>query len=208
MVVHVVRPRVGDRLPQGIDGVLHDEVGSILADLPVDDLRIEAHRGDVERVAMPEPRRVSFHQTDGSVQCVGHVHHVHERTGLDGAAERLAPSRGVEDVDGIVRRATARRRHVRDQPREAHATRVDAEAGVIVVAEQLARHLRHAIHGVWPADGILRRHVFRRTVAKGSDRAGGEDGAAPFTGHFEHVHQAVDSDVPRQAVLAFGHGRE
>ena len=101
-IVERIGPRIGDLLTERVEFIVHLEIGDILADLVVDDLGIEAHRGDIERIAMFETSGVSLHDLDCSSECVGHIHHIHESTGLEGAMELFPLDSGIIDIHGIV----------------------------------------------------------------------------------------------------------
>ena len=126
-VVHVVGPAVGDGLLDGLGLVDHLEVGVAFLDDLVDGLRTEAHGGNVEAVAVDELAGVGLHNVDHGLLGVGHVHHVHEGTFLQGADELLALDGGVVDLDGVVGGAAAGEGLVADEAREADRAGVDAE---------------------------------------------------------------------------------
>ena len=153
-------------------------------------------------------RGVGLHDGDGRLQRIGHVHHVHHGAGLDGADEFLAPHRRVEDVNGIVGGAAARRRDVGNDSGEAHRARVGAVFLLEIVAQQLCRHLRYAVDGLRTLNGVLRRAQVGRAQAEGADAAGREYGALLLACHLQDVPQAVDADAPGQARLRLGHHRE
>ena len=74
----------------------------------------EAHRRDVEIAVMTEPLEVGLHEIDRRLQAVGHVHHRKPRVFPEEARVRPFLDRLVEDVDGVVRRASAGQRLGRD----------------------------------------------------------------------------------------------
>ena len=178
----------------------------MLLDLFAQDFRIETHRSDVERIAVLQFGGVRQHDVRRRLQGIRHVHHVHEGAGCDRADELLAPDRSIVDVHGVVRRAAARQRHVRNETREAHGTRVHAVFVEVVVTEQFGRDLRAAVHRPRPLDGVLGRVDMRRLGTEGTDGGRREHGAAVLAGHFENIQQSVDLDVPGHERLALGHG--
>src|SRR5207237_454298 len=149
-----------------------------------------------------EAVRIGLHDVDGGLDGVGHVHHVEPRARLQGAGVVLVADRLVEDLDRIVGGAAAGRRAVRDDAGEAHAAGVDAEALVVVVAEQLAGYFGDAVHGGGPLDGVLRGVVLRRAGAEGADRAGDEHRAVALPGDFEDTVEAAHVHVPGDLRLA------
>ncbi len=195
-------------LPHGIDLVIDDEFRDVLADLRRQLLGGEVHPRDVEGVAVHEPRRVGLHHLDGRLDGVGHVHHVQPAIGLQEAGVVLVADRLVEDLHRVVRGAAAGRGAVGDDAREAHAARVDAEALMVVVAEQLAGHLGDAVHRGRALEGVLRRVVLRRGGAEGTDGARHEDAAIVDAGHFEDAVEAAHVHVPGHLRLALAHRRE
>lgn len=202
-VVETVGPAVGNALLERVDVVYHFELGHVLLDGGVDALRVEAHGGNVEAVAVAEARGVGFHQLHAGVEGVGHVHHVHVGALADGAGELFAAHGAVVDVDGVVGRAAARRRHVGDEAGEAHRARVDAIFVVVVVGKQFGGHLAHAVDGAGALNGVLRRVVGWRFRAERADGTGGEDGTIVLARHFEDVPESVNTDFPRQLGAAF-----
>ena len=114
------------------------EAGDELTDRGSDALGVEAHGRDVEGIAVHQSAGVRLHQLHAGTQGIGHVHHIHVGTGLERAGKLTLTHGSVVDVYGVVRRATPWRRYIGDQPWEAYRARIDAEALVVVVAEQLA----------------------------------------------------------------------
>ena len=95
-----------------------------------------------------------------------------------------------------------------DEAGEAHAAGVDAEAGVVVVGEELAGDLGDAVDGVGALDGVLRGVVVGSGGTEGADGRGSEDGAAEEACHLEAVDQGADADVPTEHGVEFGGGAE
>ena len=87
----------------------------------------------------------------------------------ESAPDLFALHSRIVDFHGIVGGAAAGQRQVADEARKTDAAGVHAEAGEVVVAQQLARHLGNAVDGVRPLDGVLRRVVVRRGGAEGTD---------------------------------------
>ena len=112
------------------------------------------------------------------------------------------------DVDRIVGRAAAGRRHVGDEARIPDASGVDAVLRPVVVGEQLARHLRDAVHRPRPADRVLRRRIMGRFGTEDPDGARCEDGEILVACELEKTDHAVDADVPCRHGLRLAHGRE
>ena len=157
---------------------------------------------------MHEFRGIGLHQLHAGAQGVGHVHHVHVYVRRHGAGEAAVPDRLVVDLHGVVGRAAAGQRDVRNQTRETHRAGIDAEARVVVVAHQLARDLAHAVHGRRTHHRILRRLVLGRRGAERTDRRGGEHGALAVAGHLQRVGQRTDVDLPGQLGVLLTHGRQ
>ena len=153
---------------------------------------------------MDEAAVVNFHQLYCSVQGIGHVHHVHECAGCDGACELLAAYCAVVDVACVVGGAATGRRLVGDKTREAYRARVGAVLAVVVVGEELRCHLRNTVDGAGTLDCVLRSTIGGRFGAEATDAAGREYHAAVLACHFEHLNEAVDTDVPCHERLAFG----
>ena len=144
---------------------------------------------------MDQRRRRSLHEFDDRADRVGHVHHVHARVRFERAGVATAVEGAVEDLDGVVGCAAARGCRVGDQTREAQTPGVNAEAHVVVVAEELPRHLGHAVHGRGALQGGLGGRVAGGSGPEGRDRAGREDPAAGLGGHLQHIDQAVHVDA-------------
>ena len=207
-VVEAVRPALGDGLFQGIHLVLHLEVGLATAYLGIDLLGREAHGGDVEAVAVDEFVGVRLHELGAGAQGIRHIHHIHAGALGDGADELLAAHGGVEDIHGVVGGAAARRGDITDEAGEAHAARIDAVLGEVVVGEQLGADLRDTVDGLGALDGVLRRELMGCVGPEAADAGGREDGAMVLACHLEHVPQAVDANLPGQARLLLGHDAE
>ena len=45
-------------------------------------LVIYRHRSNIKRITMFQSSRISFHQRNSSIQCVRHIHHIHQRSFL------------------------------------------------------------------------------------------------------------------------------
>ncbi len=208
-VVHAVGPAVGNRLLDGVDLVVHREAGDVFPDFGGDLLRLEAHGGDVEAVAVLQFRRVRFHQLHDGVQGVGHVHHVHVGSLFHVAGEGAFADGVIVDFDRVVGGASAGQGHIGNQSRETYAAGVHAEAVEIVVAQQFAGHLAHSVHGgVGTLEGVLRGFVFRGVVAERADGAGGEHRALVVLADVQGVGQGADVDVPCQFRVLFARGGE
>ena len=117
-----------------------------------------------------------------------------QEAGIAPLAERL-----VEDVDRVVGGAAARQRHVRDQPWQPEPSRVQPEARVVVVAQELARDLGDAVDRVRPLNRVLRRVLQRRARPEGADGAREEHLAAVAARHLQRV--GVAAEIERPGVL-------
>ena len=120
----------------------------------------------------------------------------------------LVADRLVEDLHRVVRGAAAGRGAVGNDAGEAHAAGVDAEALVVIVAEQLARHLGDTVHGGGTLEGVLRRVVLRRAGTEGADRARHEDAAIVDAGDLQNAVEATHVHVPGHLRLAFAYRRQ
>ena len=207
-VVQRIGPALGDLLLHGIDVVVHREGGQTLFDLGADDLGREAHRREVEAVAVDQFRRVGLHQFDAGAQGVGHVDHVHVDVRRNGTGEFAAPDRLVVNLHGVVGRTAAGQRDARYDARETHRTGVDAVFVVVVVPEQFARDLADAVDRRWLHDRVLRGFVLGRRRPEGADRRGGEQRAMVLPGHFERIVERPHVDVPGHLRVTFAHSRE
>ena len=207
-VVERVGPGIGDGLPHRIDVVVETEIRDVLADLGRQLLRCEAHRRDVEGVAVHEARRIGLHDPDRGLEGVRHVHHVEPGVRPEEAGVVPVPDGLVEDFDRVVGRPPAGRRPVGDEAGEPHTAGVHSEAVEVVVAQQLAGDLGDAVHSRGPLHRLLRRVVLGSARAEGADRAGKEHGAAVLPGGLQHPVEAAHVHVPGHLRLALGHGRE
>ena len=207
-VVELVGPRFGNRLTQRIDLEFHFKFRNVFLDFCIDDIWVETHGSDVERVAVTQTRRIGFHNLDSRTQGIGHIHHVHEGAWGNRTNKLLAFHCRIVDIHSVVGGATAWRGNVGNQTRESHRAGVHAKLERIIIAEQFARHLGHAIHGAWLLNGVLWSAVFWRVGAERANRAWGEHGAFLFARHFKHVHQTINADVPCQLGLVFSHSAE
>ena len=88
-VIHAVGPGSGDSLPYRVYFVSDTEVWNVLTNFSEELFGLEAHGCNVEGVAVLEAGGIGLHELDGGMQGVGHVHHVHEGAGGDGADEFL-----------------------------------------------------------------------------------------------------------------------
>ena len=207
-VVQRIGPALGDLLLHGIDVVVHREGRQTLFDLGADDLGREAHRREVEAVAVDQFRRVGLHQFDAGAQGVGHVDHIHVDVRRNGTGEFAAPDRLVINLHGVVGRTAAGQRDARYDARETHRTGVDAVFVVVVVPEQFARDLADAVDRRRLHDRVLRGFVLGRRRPEGADRRGGEQRAMVLPGHFERIVERPHVDVPGHLGIAFADGRQ
>ncbi len=138
-----------------------------------------------------------LHQLDRGAHGVGHIHHGERLVVLKKARITLALDGRMEDVDGVVRRAAARRGLVRDQARITQAAHVHTVVLEIPAAPALSRQLRNAVDGPRLHDRALRRVVRRRGGSERGDRAGPEDALEPMiTRRFQHVQQTIHIERP------------
>ncbi len=75
---------------------------------------------------------------------------------------------------------------------------------MIVVAQQLGRHLGHAVHRARALHRVLRRVDAWGLRPERADGARGEDGASLLAGDIEYVEEAVDLYVPGEPGLLLG----
>ena len=176
--------------------------------LVVDNLRIKAHGGDVERVAVFQLGRIRVHDVHGGLQRVRHVHHVHECPGRDRADKLFAFYCRIVDLNGIVCRAASRKCHIGDKSREPYRTGVHTVFGVIIVTKQLGGHLGHAVHRTRPLQRVLRSVLMRSLRAERTDRGWCEHSDIVLPRDLKNIHESVYLDVPCQLRLPFRDSRE
>ena len=146
---------------------------------------------------MDESCGVGFHQFDAGTQCIGHVHHIHIGAGAQRASEVPRTYSGIVDIYSVVGSATSWRGYIRYKAWEADGAGVDAEALLVVIAQELARDLRHTIHRLGALDGILWCQIMRGLRAEGADGAGGEDSATRLTCYLKDIEESTYPDMPR-----------
>ena len=170
--------------------------------------RVKTHGGDVESVAVLQPCRCRFHQRDGRVQCVGHIHHIHIRAGLHRTYEFFSLHGRVENIHRIVRSAATRRGHVRNDSRKTYRACIHTIFCIVIVTQQFSRHFSHAIHGTRTLDSVLWCLHVRRSFAERTDGTRGKHGTIVLARHFKYIPQPVDTDFPSHGRTAFGNYRE
>ena len=177
----------------------------MLLDLSIDRLRSKAHGSDVETVVVDQTAGISLHQLDASVQCVGHIHHIHQRALGDRADELLTTHSAIVDINRVVGRTTTRRRHIGDETREAYRTGVNTILRVEPVAEQLGGHLAHTIDGLRTLYRVLRGVNLRRVGAERTDATRRKHLTLVVLGHLEDVPKTIDTNLPSQLGLVLSH---
>ena len=118
---------------------------------------------------MNQPGRIGIHDVDGSLQCIRHVHHIHECSGGDRADEFLTLDCGIVDLHCIVCRTSSREGYVGNQAGEADGTCVDTVFVEIIVAEEFSGNLGTTVHRARSLDRVL------GSVLVGSLRTEGTD---------------------------------
>ncbi len=157
---------------------------------------------------MFESRRVGLHQLDRGTQRIGHIHHIHIYVVRYGAGKTARAHGLVIYLDSIVGGSAAGQRHIGDDARKTHRTRIDAETRVIIVGEQLARYLAYAIYSIGLHDSILRSVVAREIAAERTDRAGREERAFLLAGYLQRVLQSTHVDTHRQLRILLAGSRQ
>ena len=204
-VVELIGPALCDTLLERIHIIDHLEVGLVLLDLSIDRLRSKAHGSDVETVVVDQTAGISLHQLDASVQCVGHIHHIHQRALGNRADELLTTHSAIVDINRVVGRTTTRRRHIGDETREAYRTGVNTILRVEPVAEQLGSHLAHTIDGLRTLYRVLRGVNLRRVGAERTDATRRKHLTLVVLGHLEDVPKTIDTNLPSQLGLVLSH---
>ena len=105
--------------------------------------------------------------------------------------------RRIVDIYSVVGSAASWRGYIRYKAWEADGAGVDAEALLVVIAQELARDLRHTIHRLGALDGILWCQIMRGLRAEGADGAGGEDSATRLTCYLKDIEESTYPDMPR-----------
>ena len=156
-----------------------------------------------------ECRQVGFHQINGRLDAIGHIHHRQHRVLPDEAGVAFAPGRLVVDRHGVVGGASAGQSLGADDARVAQATHVQAKAFEVVVTEKFARHLGDTVHRRRTQDGLLWRVVPRRLRPENGDGTGTEQPHhLVLAGDFEDIVQAVHVHIPGQERLLLADGRQ
>src|SRR5450830_2044101 len=212
-VVQALRPGGGDRLA-AVGGVGDFKAGPHpgnrrrqLAGIERDPRHIVG-RADFHLV------RRGVHQFDGGADGVGHVNHWQRRLGFQEAAIGLVLEGCVEDGDGVIGGAAARRRLVADDAGVADRAHVHAVLGVVVLAQALAGQFADAVDGGGVHHRVLGR-VHRRGIgAECGNRRGPEHlerfaRFAALARHFQDVEEAVHVQGPGfQGRLLAGGGQQ
>ena len=180
----------------------------MLLDGSIDNLGIKTHTGHIERIAVHQLGRVSLHDIYHCLLGIGHVHHVHIGSFLQGTHKLFTLHCCVVDFYSVVGGAATRQGLPADEAGETHRTGVDSKASEIIVAQQLTGHLGHAIDGVGTLNSVLWGIVMRRRGAEGSDTRRREYGTAKQTGHFETIHQRANAHIPSQHRIQLGCGTQ
>ena len=203
-IVQRVGPRISDGLST-VGLVVDGEVGHVLLDVLCQLCGGECHSGDVVH-ALGQLAAVRLDELQSSAQTVGHVHHGERGVGAEEAGVVVVLDGLVEDVDRVVSGATARQSLVRDDSRVSAAAEVQTLCAVIVLAQQLQMHLRHAVHGGGTHDGLVGSHLLRSRGTERTDSRRNVQTALVLTSHVDHVLRTVDIHLQSllRHLLAYG----
>ena len=188
-VIQRVRPRVRDRLA-AVRLVVDREVRHVLLDVLRQLRGRERHGRDVVH-ALRQLAAVRLDQLQRATQAIRHVHHGQRGVGAQEARVVVVLDRLVEDIDGVIRRAAAGQRLVRNDAGIAAAAEVQALRAVVVLAEQLQVHLRHAVHRRRTHDRLIGGHLLGGRGTERADRGRNVQTALVLASHLDDVLRTV-----------------
>ena len=99
----------------------------------------------------------------------------------------------MKDLNGVVGRSAAGIRVARYDAWESQASKVQTEFVVVILAQQLAVHFRHAVNSLRPLDGQIGRRIAWRFRSEGSNCRRNENAQSVLFGQLHDVVQSFSN---------------
>ena len=205
-IIKGIRPGIGDGL-SAIGLVVDGEVGHVLLDVFSKLGGSEGHGGDVVD-ALRELAAVGFNEFESTAETIGHVHHGERGVGAQEASVVVVLDGLVEDIDGVIGGAAARKGLVGDNTGISAATEIEALSVVVVFTEEFEVDLGDTVHGGRSHDGLIGSHFLGSGRTESANGGGNVETALVLTSDFNNVFRAVDIDFESLLRHLFTNGRK
>ena len=137
---------------------------------------------------------VSFNEFESTTETIGHVHHGKRGVGAQETSVVVVLDSFVEDINGVIGSATARKSLVGDNTGISTATEIETLSVVVVFTEEFEVDLGDTVHGGRSHDGLIGSHFLRSGRTESANGGRNVETALVLTSDFNDVLGTVDVD--------------